>query len=1493
MPANQTPQAKFLSALRKMAASGEAGFEGFVRDCLQESLSVRFCLMKSGPQDGADMRSDGPANLLQVAVEGKRYGNATPLPTEQIQLKIVSAAQAAAGLDLWVLATTRAISATDRAKFAETGDGQGVATAVLDATDGANRPSALDLLAANAPRAFAKHFPALAQVGPWLDALRQEEDFPERLERVLEPFRRTDVGYAAAREASTQWLVTAMADEATARARLDSFAGLEAEGAIVIPRMGVEELLDTWLESGLAAPLAILGDEGVGKTWSLLGWWRRRMREGVDKLPLTLMVAASAIASVGDVAGPDLIARLLADRFPIRGQEFWRRRLALWAREPSAAPRVLLVIDGLNQQPEFAKWHQIIQPLFDSDWNGLFAAGVTCRTAWWEDDLKALPTVSPGFQPVQVPVFNEAELEQILERFGLARSAFSPEMQEILSIPRYCQLAIRRRHELVDSGDITIERLIYEDWRHRIARVGSSLCPSEEEFRAFITELGLNFRSALDGEAPTLSRREMIEALDRDMGRGEPALRIALSEIVDGNWMQRAKDGSRRFTLNARYVPFALALALHRELGIAEPTSAPDRLATFMDPLRGTDRGTAILRTAVTIALLDPGSAQWIFTLLIDTWFNQQNFGQADATALGHLAPAAPERFIAFAERLWSGERHHVRDDSVLIEALVRAARTPSFRKGLRETLILWLSRVELNPRRLPLGDRGSEVALRGLSDAMDASAAEWAGAQIRLVGDGGIHTISVMRHQGGGDQKRLRIFAAGVLSFLPRADFATCYVAWALSRAVEQDSSESAMDWCLRVNPVDPVAGTASIFETATSLARSSVPVVAATGLRLLDALATPAAGAVAADLGATQYVPQSLRGLDVSVDGVVTSVSPHRGGQLGDFGLLGGDALLPDRTLAQPVLETLRRAADNFDVSDYLASGRSRSTADIDFALTEAALARWAPDRLAAIVRRAYGTAAARMTTPEQSVDDDPGIGLSSLVDALGIYWPLLGDFEMNELQPVVASFLPAALERDGKTDPWLRLQIPRLYGLTAAEQIELLASDPRGPNFFEDDVGVLTRPEPGDFARLSELVTGEWGVHWLGYLFFVDQEGMPDDFGALYPHVGSEDPIARRRALRILRYAPSVQRYRWLVESGWRWNAQMDADEGAFGSLVLLHASARINVPDLEGRVDPEVWGAILAEHPDDDAALERFTGYVIDEVRRHRFPGGAFGGSHWLNQDDAVRITVARNGERIIAAIEALIADDPQHAFGFDSFPIVDLLTALCVVLPSEGARLWDALWEPYLASSWTLSKFEQVPFAGSDESLRSLQDRVLDTGLSDADVETVVSGVHENGHEVWLLEHLNRLLAGASAGEIAKGLTIARFLDPSPAADAAWQRIDSMALSNWLAKIRDQARREYDLGRTAASSAERFRATSDADQALADLTLFGHAADAGAFEALKRSVREGYGDLSPVARVFWSEWEEKLKAAAKKNSDGRDNRYLFEEPPKLTHHPWRS
>jgi len=77
------------------------------------------------------------------------------------------------------------------------------------------------------------------------------------------------------------------------------------------------------------------------------------------------------------------------------------------------------------------------------------------------------------------------------------------------------------------------------------------------------------------------------------------------------------------------------------------------------------------------------------------------------------------------------------------------------------------------------------------------------------------------------------------------------------------------------------------------------------------------------------------------------------------------------------------------------------------------------------------------------------------------------------------------------------------------------------------------------------------------------------------------------------------------------------------------------------------------------------------------------------------------------------------------------------------------------------------------------------------------------------------------------------------------------------------------------------------------QLLADLILFKHVADTHDFDLLKDWIDDdGFSNLSPAAQSFWLEWSEKIKAAAKKNSDGRDMRYLYDEPPKLTHRPWR-
>ncbi len=87
--ADQNP---LIAALLKLKATGSEGFEGFVRDLLEALTGQRFRLMKSTHQGGVDVLQDGPANRFTLGIEGKKYGEDSPLPLDDLKKKIVDAA---------------------------------------------------------------------------------------------------------------------------------------------------------------------------------------------------------------------------------------------------------------------------------------------------------------------------------------------------------------------------------------------------------------------------------------------------------------------------------------------------------------------------------------------------------------------------------------------------------------------------------------------------------------------------------------------------------------------------------------------------------------------------------------------------------------------------------------------------------------------------------------------------------------------------------------------------------------------------------------------------------------------------------------------------------------------------------------------------------------------------------------------------------------------------------------------------------------------------------------------------------------------------------------------------------------------------------------------------------------------------------------------------------------------------------------------------------
>ena len=393
-------------------------------------------------------------------------------------------------------------------------------------------------------------------------------------------------------------------------------------------------------------------------------------------------------------SGPDLLAQLLSQRVPGRAEEDWRRRLGHWIKGGSSAPRILLIVDGLNQHDQYRQWTRLFQSLFAPPWQGQIALAMTCRPQFWQEELKGLSNLDPLAATVAVGPYSDSELEQVLARHMLSLKDFGPEFENILRVPRYCQLAIERREALRGSGDITVERLIYEDWKHRIRLRGADLAISDEEFHDFIAEQGRNLREAIASaeSPPTLTRSQITERLGRDSGLSASQLHSTLSEITEGHWLDRRDCPPHHFRLRKQFVPFALGLALVRELeGEESELAQEEQLAQFLDPLRGTDQGVAILRAATAVAVLDARISRSVSQLIIIAWLETQNFSGIDAVALQRLMGEAPDIFLDAVERLWLGPQALLRNDAVIVRAVAQSYKWPRFAVALRRRMASWL----------------------------------------------------------------------------------------------------------------------------------------------------------------------------------------------------------------------------------------------------------------------------------------------------------------------------------------------------------------------------------------------------------------------------------------------------------------------------------------------------------------------------------------------------------------------------------------------------------------------------------------------------------------------------------------------------------------------------------------------------------------------------------------------------------------------------------
>lgn len=1435
-------KSQLAKALRSLDPAGSLGFEGLLRDILVEVTKLNFGLAKSGPQGGSDVRSLG-LNLFEVALEAKRYGENTTLKVDALKAKLFETSRSENGTDLWILAATRAISATDNEELTLVGKGLGITVLILDWPAEPGQLPDLAVLCIQAKTALNRHLNGIDNINEITAAIRSHPEFLAAADRLQCRLTAPDIGYAAATEAMKQWMLTGLSNDRNAASRLGGkFNDVLDPGRARIPRPRYEVQLDQWVASG--KPSVLLGDEGLGKTWLFLSWWHARINAAAD-LPLTLFVPAKEI---GQGSLSELIAQFLEKRLSHGSVQFWQRRIAQWVKLRTDGPQILLMIDGLNQYWQKKDWADLIQPAFDDKWNHRISILMSCWPDHW-NDLQKLGSLIPRPSEIRVDRFDDSELDALLNEHDLSRENFSTAMLSLMKVPRLSALAIELQQELIASGDITPERLAFEDWKHRIELRGAQLAISDAEFQMFIIELGMQLRSSIDNTS--LTRHSVIEQLGRDSGKDRADLLSTVAELISGQWLVPTGQANR-FQVNPTLTPFALGMALVHHL---KPTdgnaTANDIIAEHIDPFSGQSLGVKILRAAVTTALLDNTVSRQVRRALLSRWISEQNFSSLDFEAFWRIIGLDVELVLQIIEEIWLGESSgSIVKDEIMIKGLANAYQFEAVAPLIEAKITYWLGLLWSDPLQGTVLGRIDQTSPNSLRRQEKTAANLDAWQQFE-----GREAFPAIELCGPGNPSWLSHRVFGIISLLPRARFIEAIAAWGISRAVMGSNSHfDELAWMLRLNRIDSVETRNKMLDLVDRLHETGHQLALDAARWLLEALADPQS-------------ENKRRQLNTSV-GPISNRSGRR-------------PIMPEDDILNP----------RVDVDpDKIKDAEHIRPADFDVDITSSRklliLARTNPNRLREVVGERV-TGAESMTA----------VPLRQLLRQMRGFLTILNDDERNVLEAGIDFVLKENSPEIHKELNWwharrLDLQLASRNGVVQLEFLLKEACDRRLMGSINIDLLNFTQDDIRSILGRFEIESNrETVLSWL-MLFeeFADSSSIDgwSELPALLCHV--DDEIAEL-AIGLSAHSTNPVVYNIIANSNWTANNVTDRKQRYNRSVALLNASMALKRPELLERADKEIMAFWLQREPDNPDAIRSYENYIRGAIDGLHSPGRSININPLINHKPAVATLLDRVDEDFWCWLEQKIKNEIRVSSVdlMAAFPLLVMAEALMSRRPELGLILWDNFKKAMKDDSFKITGMTCLPFIALNDIADVARNKALKDVVNDQDIADLLNQIEDHGQTAWLVDKVLELVSSGDTESLAMSATLLGFANESQRVELAWVEIEKrIPCGGWLEDVYKTSRQNFERNRWARHWFNCYiQATSDSEAIAAHL-LLGATMDKRARLWLKR-CRLNVLKLS--LRKYWDLNMDLLNSASKKRRTKLKDSLFWTKTMKQTQWPW--
>lgn len=1415
-PSAPAPFAALRAAIHALPATRE-GFEGLVGALIGKATGERIRLISSGEQSGIDGVTDDGLATPRRAVQAKRYDARSHLAIAGLRVELDRAVLRFPALETWVLATTKSIKGLEADALNSHGQTLGVGVLVLDWDATAGSLPDLGVLAAAYPE-VTETFLRRTKRAAWSDiaAIAGHPDFGVVRDRLIRDMASTGLGFGNAQAVAAERLESIFADPAAARNLAGPSSRFLSE-APPVARAAVQAEIEAWRRGG-AGGAALLGNEGMGKTWSMLEALRSAASVETGSLPIVISSESAKRAPTG----LDAVLHALVEAGNTQGLRladataFWRRRLELWARATGETdgPRVLVGVDGLDEAPDL-DWARWIASLAEARWNGLFQVIVTCREESWTNALAQQLAGASTYQVIAIGRFTPAERDAYLAARGLDVTVLSPETAEIALHPRTAFHLTRMAGTLPDARRITREQLMLADFEHFVQVKGGAF--NALQFETLVKELAVTARDAALSQSPLSVSEGDIASRARSISvAADQNLPRILSDLVSGSWCRRDPNAPSRITFEDHMLPAAIGMALADRLKSAggDPVAEIER---FLEPWAADDITERVLRMVAATLAIDASTSPALLTAVLRLWRQRPLRTDAASDAWRRLHPFRPDVFLDLCA---AGP---VEQGDWLCEWGVAGfwEDHPEHRDLIERRVFGWLTALPLVPRVDHSDPRYERYLNRGRRKQARAARA-WA-----AFGNQGWSDLLGRETVAGAPDTAL--IALRTLSLLPLTPFVPALAGWSLvgSYAGRFKHSAAVAD-LVRFNPVDGEEADLALATAAEALALAGGRRDRRAGARLLQATGRPDHAARANVLEPAQATVSSVRsGLDIRA-GVVRA---WRGGTgHGQFlSALSQVAADPSLRLSAAVTRRLRRAIAQLSDDEVLA-GLGGSHPDVDAAL------RWAPE---AFLERARTAAVARAL---DSGDYDEAV-------------TLLGVLTDGDLTALRAGAPPR--EDNGASSRWVTVN---LAGRSFAQQRDFLLSteDRAWPESFHH---LLARPTPTRFERLLATIDfGQpWAENWRPVTLAI---GLLETFRfrTIDPDInwraafGDAEPYAVKQALRLASRLKSPRAAEELVRRGWTASTAQDQGARFLGSdthLALDDAALVRRLPDLE----PDVWFRLYLDRPALRAALTPVIRGWLQAEMSHT-GGRTFGGEHWSYGDEQ-------------EGYDAFCRDDPAWC--------IDLLRTTV----ADPARRRNLIWDHGEGAAWKLvkavaphdaqvaadiwaetvaethgirsSSVDQLPAelpAGA--RFDELRATMLDRASTDDELLDAVAALERNGHLGWLEARIRDGLAARRSAHRARAITMAGFLSGSPRSRVWETELAADPGPGWLAEVADAARSWRDRAVQARFWAGRLLETADEVEAWAADHLFNRVID--------RRYHAWWGKPPYVRRRDWrSQW----------------------------------